>query len=133
MSSTTAVQSSQNQQRQGRTGSQPSDKGLAVRREGHVQTQPQTNATFGPRPVAASPGHQNQPKSPRPKPLLRYTLVSPQESSFPTKEQWQAKHRQSTARNAAHEAEQQELPENANFMVAPIPESQQQYKDSDAE
>jgi hypothetical protein len=54
----------------------------------------------------------------------------PQESSFPTKEQWQAKRQQSAARNAAHKAEQQELLENASFLVAPIPESQQQYKDA---
>jgi uncharacterized protein YciI len=54
----------------------------------------------------------------------------PQESSFPTKQQWQAKRQQSAARNAAHKAEQQELLENASFLVAPIPESQQQYKDA---
>jgi hypothetical protein len=57
----------------------------------------------------------------------------PQESSFPTKEQWQAKRQQSAARNAAHKAEQQELLENASYLVAPIPESQQQYKGCTAE
>jgi hypothetical protein len=54
----------------------------------------------------------------------------PQESNFPTKEQWQARRQQAAARNAAHRAEQQELLENASHLVAPIPESQQQYKEA---
>jgi hypothetical protein len=54
----------------------------------------------------------------------------PQESSFPTREQWRAQRQQTTARNAAHKAEARELLEATSHLVAPIPESQQQYKDA---
>jgi hypothetical protein len=76
------------------------------------------------------PSNDKPTKESKPKAAAPLHPGFPQESSFPTKEQWQAKRQQAAARNAAHKAEQQELLENASYLVAPIPESQQQYKDA---
>jgi hypothetical protein len=54
----------------------------------------------------------------------------PQESNFPTKEQYRTKRAQAATRNAAHRVEAKELLASSSHLVAPLPESQRLYKEA---
>jgi hypothetical protein len=90
--------------------------------------------------IIAKPFAKAKPTPPllrRAKPQLNGTKTAaplhhgfPQESSFPTKEQYRQKRNDTATRNAAHRVESQELLANSSLLVAPIPESHRLYKEA---
>jgi hypothetical protein len=90
--------------------------------------------------IIAKPFAKAKPTPPllrRAKPQLNGTKTAaplhpgfPQESSFPTKEQYRHKRNDTATRNAAHRVESQELLANSSLLVAPIPESHRLYKEA---